>query len=110
MKEIKAKFLGNIYQTSKDGYDGTIFSPRYISRTLTAKNSGGVLIYETVQDGQEQPTEITAPRVIEVSGGATKYGTHHPKHGWMNNSADFSGIAPTIDSTIHYWHTLLIEI
>lgn len=47
MKEIKAKYLGNIYQTSKDGYDGAIFSPRYISRTLTAKNSGGVLIYET---------------------------------------------------------------
>ena len=43
MKEIKAKYLGNIYQTSKDGYDGAIFSPRYISRTLTAKNSGGCL-------------------------------------------------------------------
>ena len=62
MKEIKAKYLGNIYQTSKDGYDGAIFSPRYISRTLTARNSGGCLSMKlTVELSQ------TEQRIADIS-------------------------------------------
>lgn len=37
-------------------------------------------------------------------------GTTHFPHGWLGLNADFSGVMPTIDACIHYWHTLLIEV
>lgn len=96
MKEIKAKYLGNIYQTSKDGYDGAIFSARYISRTLTARNSGGVMVI-LVYDEQNKSirkdivnTIVTDgsspkhnPRVIEVSGGGDEI-RHTPSETWVD--------------------------
>ena len=42
-------------------------------------------------------------------GGARKVWTFHLPHGYLKLRASDNGICPTIDATIHYWHTLLIE-
>lgn len=38
------------------------------------------------------------------------YGTFHYPHGWLGFNYSFSGVCPTIDSSIWKHHTLLIEV
>lgn len=58
----------------------------------------------------ESSTQEQTEQWLQKSTNCKEYGTTHYPHGWLGVNSDFSGVAPTIDSTNYKGHTFLIEV
>ena len=83
--KFRGKSNGNFAQTLEVREDQSV------TNTITTVQKDNLLL-----EIQEEPELIV--------------GTTHFPHGWLGLNADFSGVMPTIDASIHYWRTLLIEV
>ena len=90
MATVKIKKIGNLFNSKQGGAYMTLTGlPR-----IYAPDVMGIRMDISLLNEEENETQ---------------YGTCHPPHGWLDFSIEWGGLCPTIDASIQFWHTLIVE-